>query len=69
MERDHRRIHRIQSLIVTLWNMNPDMRYLQLMDLIGGKIRELKGMPPGADIFYTEDTVAEQAINLLISGK
>jgi hypothetical protein len=63
--RDPARIYKIQNLITTLWGMNPELRYLQLMDMIQCKAKQ---MYPDAATFYLEDDKAEVVIVDLINN-
>jgi len=54
VQREHKRIKRILELILAIWEQFPDMRLGQLLNNAIGEY--------GANLFYTEDTVAEEKL-------
>lgn len=59
--RDKKRIDRILKLIKNLWKKYPDLRFLQLIDVI-----MVYGDIKISDLFYIEDETLEYAIRLFI---
>jgi len=67
--RDPNRIYKFQNMVTSLWAMNPDMRYLQLVEMVHRKTTEMFGLNPETDPFYIEDDKTEAAISALLKGQ
>jgi hypothetical protein len=67
--RDPKRIRRISALMTSLWEMNPDMRYFQLTEMVNRKVVAMHDMRKDADPFYIEDDLTEAAINAILKGE
>jgi len=58
LSRDPKRIPRILKEIERIWNQYPDLRFYQLMDMLG----TYAGYESGSDKYYVEDTELEEFI-------
>jgi hypothetical protein len=62
MLRDPERLQRINDKVLEVWKLVPDWRYGQLIDKA---CTAVKGRAHSGSIFYYEDDVIEQGLNLL----
>lgn len=57
--RDPKRIHNIMVMVETLWKMNPDMRFFQLVEWISN-------VTDANNSFYVEDDKVLDTIEMMI---
>jgi uncharacterized protein YihD (DUF1040 family) len=62
MQRDPKRIKRILSLINSVWKESPDLRLLQLLEIVIKTSKKEAPRTGGRDRFYYEDDLLEESL-------